>query len=128
MAAMPFPARAVLRRAFAALLAFTAVFALLVGAEPGMGVGGSVETRSAGAPPGSGSAESEGAPDGSADAELRLLLGGVRRVQAPPAPPQSPPRSGPPVRSVYVPTAASARTSPARGPAPYAARCAVLRC
>ncbi|GHA39311.1 hypothetical protein GCM10010329_73030 [Streptomyces spiroverticillatus] len=111
----------------AALLAFTAVFALLVGAEPGAGSSASGDVaRSAGALPGS--AESEGTQDGSADPELRLQLGGVRRVHELPAPSQARPRGGPPAPPVHAPPVVPLRTSPVRPPVPYAARCAVLRC
>ncbi|MFJ4879145.1 hypothetical protein ACIP93_28660 [Streptomyces sp. NPDC088745] len=126
---MPLPSRTVLRRVLVALLAFTAVCALLVGAEPGTdGAVAGADARSAGVLPGPGPAEGEGVPDGSADPELRLLPGGGRRVQPPPAPGRARLRNGPPTRRARTSPARPPRAFPARGSAPHAARWAVLRC
>ncbi|MFI5804724.1 hypothetical protein [Streptomyces sp. NPDC051561] len=124
MPAAPRPHLTALRHALVALLVCAAVFALPAGAGADSPSGtelrpGAVSSGAVG--------EGEGVPDGSTDAESRFQPGQVRRTHAPsaqavvPAPFAAPrPPLGPPVIPV--------RTAPAKGPAPYAARCAVLRC
>ncbi|WP_433548855.1 hypothetical protein ACQPZG_30195 [Streptomyces sp. CA-294286] len=74
--------------------------------------------------------EGEAVPDGSVDTELRPQAGSARRPTVVPSwPRHRPPAVVVGVRPVHLPrTGAPAGTAPARGPAPYVVRCAVLRC
>ncbi|GHH49775.1 hypothetical protein [Streptomyces candidus] len=76
------------------------------------------------------SGEGEAVPDGSVDTELRPQAGSARRPSVAPSwPRHRPPAVVTGARPVRLPQAgAPAGTAPARGPAPYVVRCAVLRC
>ncbi|MFD3512852.1 hypothetical protein [Streptomyces sp. NPDC058657] len=122
MPAAPHPHRTVLPRLLAALLSLAAVLVLSAGAEGGPGTEVRTGALSSGmpGPPG----EAEGVPDASTETELRLPPGPARRSSACPPHAKTPPTGRPDRTRPAVP----ARTAPARGPAPHAARSAVLRC
>jgi hypothetical protein len=137
--------RAALRRVLVVLLALASVFALSAGtaasgpagtevrpADVRAGAFGAAEVPGLTGLVGAGGVPGEGevAPDGSVDTGLRFQAGSVRRC---PAVVSCPRHHAPAVligaRPAHVPhVTASARTAPARGPGPYTARCAVLRC